>query len=385
MRFLLATYHDPANYPPTINSARTLAGFGHRVWLVGFYRGMHRDFRSSPNVTVRMLNSAPGSYPGRATQKVRDLITHRRSLEELCRTEQIEALIVYDDHSLWAARPLLRRVRTVYHVHDMATPGRERMLGRLDYLLHHRARSSLGSLAAVVMPEAGRLELAQTAWKLTVPTLVVPNAARLTVLERHDALVRLVEGRSGVRPEAVVVMAGGGGAVHMLDESIASLRHLPPSCHLVLIGCGSDSVTARLRELAERIGVGDRTHFVPYIAYDDLRVLLPSATVGLALYRRGGVDANKLHPSTASVKLMEYLAAGLPIVVNDTAGFRALAARTGGMVLAASETAEGIAAAIGEAVARREELGAQAYRAHRDEWNYEKLLAPLVQLLSDRA
>lgn len=132
------------------------------------------------------------------------------------------------------------------------------------------------------------------------PVTVVPCTVDLELFRPREAT-----GRS-----PTLVLSGALGLRNLLDEVLsvfaAARREVPDLC-LVILNRGEH---AMIREALARCG---RAHSVVVRAaeYEEMPALLAGASVGIALQRAG---RSKLGAS--AVKVAEYLASGLPVVVN---------------------------------------------------------------------
>jgi glycosyltransferase involved in cell wall biosynthesis len=316
------------------------------------------------------LNEPPGSSPRTIAAKLTAIIRFRRQIDRWAQAVKPDVVVAHDLHGYWGASKLLGRIPIVLHVHDMPNPDGGGPLGRLDRVVFRYAVRQVPRAAALVMPDASRLRIAQEWWRWSGPSFVAANCPILTEPGRTTILRDLIRERTGQTPEWVVVRAGGGGPV---DETVRAFRFLPGGYHLCLLGRGDERDMSRLTQLARETGVQARVHQFPHLWYDDFRAYLRSADVGLAIYQSDGRDINKHFMGAASGKYMEYVAAGIPSVVTDQESFRKVADHTGAVVLRA-ETAEGIAECLlgltrDPALYRR--LCNLAQSAHRREYHYE--------------
>jgi len=382
MTILNLTYADPANYPPTINACRCQVAVGHKSYLAGYYRGIHRGFCAGEGIKEHYFNEPPGSFPTSLSRKILDLWGFRNQTASLILSCKPDIIIAYDYSGLWGVLPAIGKVPIIYHAHDMMTPGLEReMGGQIDIRMHQNSLRRVNEVAAVVMPEENRLEVARKAWGLVVPCFTVPNCACLTSPGRTSILPDLIEERTGCRPEYIVVRVGGAGAANLIEQTVLALQSLPDSVHLCLVGCGNEEYANRLARFAIQSGVGQRLHQFPYLNYDDMRSYLRSASVGLALYTTAGRNINHRFMGTASVKFMECLSMGIPIVALDSQSFRDLSERTGGVSLAEDERPESIASAVLRALSDRTEAQRRLMESHATTFNYEQCYAPLLAYL----
>lgn len=136
--------------------------------------------------------------------------------------------------------------------------------------------------------------------------------------------------------------------------AIEVLSHIPEA-RLALAGAGPDE--AMLRELASRLGLAERVHFLGIVGHAELprllsaadAMVLPSASEGLAN------------------AWVEALACGTPLVIADSGGAREVV-RDASAGRIADRTPAAIAAAVREVLADRPEQAVVAKNAARFDW-----------------
>jgi glycosyltransferase involved in cell wall biosynthesis len=94
-----------------------------------------------------------------------------------------------------------------------------------------------------------------------------------------------------------------------------SIRAMPLLCRQIpdiqLLIAGSGPAEQELRQLALSLGVQDRVCFKGFVPYPDLPALLAQADIGVATSRR-----NEFRQYASPLKLVEYMAAGLPVICS---------------------------------------------------------------------
>jgi glycosyltransferase involved in cell wall biosynthesis len=149
---------------------------------------------------------------------------------------------------------------------------------------------------------------------------------------------------------------------------------------LAVMGPSEPGYVHSVVELAETLGVSQRFAILPLVPYDKLPLYTPGAHVGHALYEP--IHINHLYPTTASNKLLEYMAAGLPVIVSDRPGLRAFVDKYKCGLLADEISPESIAAAVNALLDDPElahRLGGAGVRAFEEELNYERQFAPVLE------
>ena len=184
-----------------------------------------------------------------------------------------------------------------------------------------------------------------------LPTVVL-NAPEPAPAGEED--VAGLRERTGVPADApLLVYVGGCAPARGLDSAIEALALLP-EVHLALVASPDDDDATALVASAERRGASGRVHRVDYVDPRHVTRLLRDATAGaVPLLHRPN------HEISLVTKYLEYLHAGLPVVVSD---LREMAAFTRehdlGEVHRAGDPAD-LAAAVRRVLAREDELRAR--------------------------
>lgn len=127
-----------------------------------------------------------------------------------------------------------------------------------------------------------------------------------------------------------------------LDDLLAALARLPDR-HLTVAG-GSPEEVERYRRRARELGIGERVRFLGRRPPSEIPSLAARARVGVCPLpvRRGPVSARY----TSSLKLLEMLAAGLPVVATTAPPVTALVADEREALLARPDDPASLAAAL---------------------------------------
>jgi len=208
----------------------------------------------------------------------------------------------------------------VHDAHELSAQAADRGAGGLRGLL--RRRMVAGMLAELVPTAAAVVtvsdELAdrlRTDLRLRERPTVVLNAPPVA----HARPAPSLRERAGVGPQVpLLVYAGGLAPGRGLDLAVRALPRLP-AVHLAMVAPDDEPNLPSLRALAAELSVGDRLHVVPYVAPDEVVDHLRGADVGLVPLRH-----RPNHEISLATKYLEYVQAGLPLVVSDVrsmAGF----------------------------------------------------------------
>ncbi|MCA9791316.1 MAG: glycosyltransferase family 4 protein, partial [Candidatus Eremiobacteraeota bacterium] len=141
-------------------------------------------------------------------------------------------------------------------------------------------------------------------------TVTLPNGIEV---DRFEKMAKLERASLGVSEQAILALNLGRLAPQkgqdLLLEALARVEE--PRLHLLLVGQpahGSPGYGSGLRELAARLGIGQRVHFLGW--RDDVAELLGTADFFVASSRWEG----------SPLAVLEAMAAGLPVLYTDCSG-----------------------------------------------------------------
>lgn len=363
-------YNDPDLYPPIVNAIRLLCRAGFSVELFCRETGGPHGVSYPPEARiVRLDHRGKGSW-SQFFAFLREATGRARSDAGL--------FWGHDMHGFVAARiAAWRRGRPfVYHCHDYADPG---WMTAGIQVVHAFERRFARTADAVVIPDAGRAEVIAKDLRLRRAPLVAANAPILTPLVRRHTLREALQAR-GHRFEKVVFRQGRIGRGHAIEATIQSMPLWQrPGWAFVVMGLSDEAYLKSLHQLARERGVADRFVVLPPVNYDEILHFTPDADVGHALYEQTHV--NNVHIGTASNKVMEYLAAGVPLLVSPNEKLRQLVSTNACGACADERDPASIAKGINEMLNdedRRESMGRAARRVFEESYCYDRQFAPVL-------
>ncbi|HTE20225.1 MAG TPA: glycosyltransferase, partial [Armatimonadota bacterium] len=292
----------------------------------------------------------------------------------------VALFVGHDMHGLLPARLLATRYRRplVYHCHDFTDSSRILPWGSRIVQKFEQRFARTADL--VIVPDARRGEVVEKELRLKRAPLIVANAPLNRPLKDGNALHEAV-GSQGREFERIVLRQGRIAEGHAIE---ATLRSIPQwasrNWGFVLLGVQDAAFVEHVRTLVNTLGVEQQFAMLPAVAYDRVLDYTPGADVGHALY--DPVHINNVHITTASNKIMEYLAAGLPLLVSDTPSQRALVEAHRCGVTADERSPDSIAATVNSLLGQPErsrEFGAAARRAFEQVFCYERQFAPALE------
>lgn len=144
---------------------------------------------------------------------------------------------------------------------------------------------------------------------LNAPAIGATNEASLGDIRSHLGLARDVP---------LAIFSGGVGRLRGTDLLVEAISYLD-EVHLAFVGGRSESADRRpLKIAAEKLGIGDRIHFLPSVPVDQVVGYITSADIGVIPYQNSCLNHDYCMPN----KLFECAAAGVPLVVASLTELR---------------------------------------------------------------
>jgi glycosyltransferase involved in cell wall biosynthesis len=369
-------YNNPDEYPPIVNGVRLLARAGYRVKVLCREDGKQWAVSYPPEAQVQRIKASTNrswpEYLGFVAQVLRKADNHA------------SLYVGHDMHGLLPARLLASHYRRplVYHCHDFNdrsetkfTPG-----GRLVKSFEQRfARTA----DLVIVPDRERSVIVADELCLSRPPLVVANAPIDCFAETGSALINALAARDK-RFTRILFRQGRIGPGHAIEMTMRSIPYWRDrTWGFVVMGVSEPSYLDTLSRLARELDIEKQFVALPAVGYDQVAHFTPGAHVGHALYEP--IHISHRTATTSSNKIMEYMAAGLPLLVSDRAGLRALVEKYGCGLPADESSPESIATAVNDLLGnpeRAQRMGCAATRAFVEEFSYERQFAPVIEAFS---
>lgn len=369
-------YGNPDQYPPIINGARLLAPAGFALDIFCRWDGAQCNVWYPDTVRIHRLKTETGSTWREYLSFVRKVVQRGDS--------GAAVFIGHDMHGLLPARLLAGRYRRplIYHCHDFTDKSRALPLGSrlVRRFEQHFARSA----DLVIVPDADRANVIAGALRLKREPLVVANAP----LNRPSAVSRVLRDAMTMNKRhfaKIVFRQGRIGLGHAIE---ATLHSIPlwsnQDWGFVVMGTGEVSYVEKLNQVARNLGVERQFLVLPPVGYDLVHEFTPDANVGHALY--DPIHINNEFIATASNKIMEYMEAGIPLLVSDTPPLNKLLSRYRCGLTADEKSPKSIAAAVNMLIGDPEMarlMGVAARRAFDQEFCYERQFAPVLRTLNN--
>jgi glycosyltransferase involved in cell wall biosynthesis len=293
--------------------------------------------------------------------------------------KQMQPAIVYSYDPYAFVASLLGRIGArstplIFHLHELwETEGLP--WNSLQKWVVKAALTGTKSADAVVFPEKYRSHYWQQAAGDLRALIVVPNCPEKSYFPAPADWSETIAGRYRAR-EAVYVGYASADNGHL--EALRAIA-MADGTTIRVIGRFRPEFEASFKALASELGITERLRLDGWIAHNEVIARASRSSVGLSLYKP--VTKNLEYMGSASNKLFEYAAMGLPVVVPDRASYRDFLGDAEWVTYADVEVPESIARAIRSIFADRERYVAMslaARRAFAERYNYERAFAPAL-------
>lgn len=206
--------------------------------------------------------------------------------------------------------------------------------------------------------------------KLKKDCFVIPNFPAVDFYGRFSQSRRMGN-------EIKLIYQGSLGRGHGFENFIRFLRLdvRGKPLHLILKGWIVEDYKCELLQLAAASNVSNKVSFADFASYRSVRKLAATSTIGLAIFT--GKDIMNQTLGTASNKIYEYAALGLPVILYDSPHFRHhLGCRKWAYFTDLTE--QSLQETIGRIVDNYEQASNAAARDFRRELNFEQVFTPAL-------
>jgi len=369
MKVVIAIYTPAAYYPPTLNAIAELKGVFGTVCVIS---GGNQDRQ----LTVLKGTVHRSIFPRTTTRlsNINNFFRYWLQFLQLVRRYRPEVLLCYDDVPLLAwylTKPFVaHRPILWFHSHDISSDqglsnlSLQKWAIRCQRTIFHQI--NIFSLPANERREYYPANAEQTQY------FFIPNYPSKYYYEQLTIDPKLPA------ENLKLIYQGRISDEHGLEELIDYI-HLHSDLELTIIGSGNPHYLALLQQRIVEHQLTQRVHIVRPCPYEQLPGFTSKHDIGIAvniprqvIYQTGG---------TASNKLYEYAAAGLPTLYFDAPHYRAHMDKFKWAFPTDLSTAS-IEQAINYIRVNHQDLSAQARRDFLQKFNFETVFAPVLAYLS---
>jgi hypothetical protein len=316
MKALLVLYSHVEGYPPSLNAIQLLSAKFESISIV------HRN--TLPNtwvfpgnvkiVSSRKLTPYTTIKTKSPVWKAVSFLKFTRLFYAQIKKNKPDWLIIHDPLALMSWYLITKiyrsRPKVWYHNHDVIL-GNESFLAKYAY----KAQNAIFKDLDVFSLPANERKINFPMESFKGNYFYLPNYPGRYLYDRY---FQPRKKENSIK----LVFQGHIGAGHCLEEILQILRdpNIPYDLHLVLKGFKDEAFLAGLMKLAAALDVSDRVHYHPVSSYTSVPEVASQSHIGIGIHT--GQDVMNRTLGTASNKIYEYAALGLPVLLFDSPHFK---------------------------------------------------------------
>ncbi len=364
-RIIVSIYVHPEFYPPTLNAIINLASIYDEV-VVLTRNNIETNFPFPVNVKIKALGkrisvieSEQSSYFRKILFFIEFSIAHIPYL-----ANKKNRFICYDAIPLLTIS-ILSRLLTLnryvwYHNHDMPNIKDCRKFS-ISWFAARFEKWGMKNISRFSLPSIDRLIYYPELDRSRVEFLFLPNYPSSVIFKQYIQKIAPLEIK--------VLYQGSIATMRGFEEFATFMRKSEIPMYLTLKGPVRNNYDNDLKQLFSNLNVTERVDFVGISEYMNLVEDMQNYHIGLAVQL--GQDEIRKTLGTASNKIYEYAASGLPVIVTDNEQFRKYLEGED-WVFFYNVATNNFQAIISCIIRNYEELSLRARLAFETKYNFEK-------------
>ncbi len=377
-RIVVAIYIDPDFFPPTINAVLNLAEVSEEVIVISRNNTI-TDYPYPANVhlkkigkfvTVRDLEKQP------VILKVTYFLQFTWTLFRYSRTRKTSLLLLYDHFAIFSFY-LMRRVRrhtkVWYHNHDITDKSELRKVS-IGSIASRYEKNAMRHIDFFSLPSAERL-LFYPDIKVGIPVFIIPNYPSLKVYKNLKCNT-IFENKK--ERAITIIYQGFIGPGHGLEQILELTKEEVGGNSLILVLKGSvtNEYRTHLQVMAEKYGVSNNVTWIAVGPYAEVPAITATCDIGIGI--NTNTDNISLTQGTASNKIYEYAASGLPVILNDSEEFRKYLDRYK-WVFFTDGSVGSLRKILNEIIQNLTGLSNEARSSFEEQLNFEHVFSPVIK------
>jgi glycosyltransferase involved in cell wall biosynthesis len=372
-------YSHPEFYPPTLNAIEFLSSEFKNIYIVHRNVGLNSFTWKYPD-NVKLLTcgkqlSAKEILGENVFSKFWNYLKFTFLLLQTLKLTKPKVLLVYDYYP-WIAYRIIKffinKLVLWYHNHDAAEAIYTKRWS-LGWWAWQAEKNEFKNIDILTLPAMERLQYFPIE-RFKGTFFFLPNFPSVHVYNKYSNNKK-IQGS-----EVKILFQGSIGKMHGIEEIITLLntKIKERSLKLVLKGFISEDYKFTLLQLAKKFEVVSRIIFIGPTGYIEVIKNAQTCHIGIGIHMKNDIMNKTL--GTASNKIYEYAASGMPVIVYDNEHFRQkLEQKTWAKFTDVSKPS--LIKVLEEIIDNYETLSRQAIDDFRKELCFENYINPIVNYL----
>jgi glycosyltransferase involved in cell wall biosynthesis len=364
-RIIVSIYVHPEFYPPTLNAIINLSSIYDEV-VVLTRNNIETNFPFPVNVKIKSLGKRIGVIESEQSSLITKIlfflqfaIAHIPYL-----VNKKNRFVCYDAIPLLTISILTRFFRLDrhiwYHNHDMPNLSGCHKFS-ISWFAARYEKWSIKYISKFSLPSVDRLKYYPELDRESIEFVFLPNYPSIKIFNQYVRKMTPVNIR--------VLYQGSVAKLRGFEEFAKFMQNSEKLINLTLKGPVRNNYDTELNQLFRKLKVIDRIEFIGISKYISLVNDMTNYDVGLAVQL--GQDEIRKTLGTASNKIYEYAASGMPVIVADNQQFKKYL-KDEEWVFFYDEKADNFEDIITEIISNYTELSSKARIAFETKFNFEK-------------
>jgi glycosyltransferase involved in cell wall biosynthesis len=313
-KVLVSVYQHPEYFPPTRSAIFLLSQEYSEVIVLtrNNFKEVKSDFPANVKFIkigqfIDLRESERKSILWKSCMFIKFWITY----QILIYTSNFKLVLIYDPIPLFAHYISCKKKKVIfwYHNHDIIEISLCRKYS-IGWFSAKYEKAGLGKTNIFSLPSVDRLKY----YPNSITNLKYCYLPNFPLIEKFSGVKINLK-----RKEFTLIFQGAIGPKHGI-ENILEVMSKHDDINLILKGWSRDEYKRELNKLVVRYKLFDRVQWIGFTSYSELIEVSASCHVGIGIHMHNDIMNSTL--GTASNKIYEYLALGLPTIVYDNEQFR---------------------------------------------------------------
>ncbi len=370
-----ALYNHPEAYPPTLNAIGELSKIYDNIYLI--YRPNLPDLWDYPENVFLIRSQKKISVNDQASlsavSKFFLFFSFTSGFLRACYKYKPQTILVYDSVALFTYH-LIRKMLSFkhiiwYHSHDVADTAQIKKYS-IGWWAAKAEQKAFRYLQIFSLPANERRKYFDlTAFKGEY--FFVPNFPAVSFYNKF---------KKSSAPQSIIkfIFQGSISAGHGIEELMQFINRSKRNQQLLLIGNIEKSYRDHIINLSQELNIERFVEIAAPVNYAVLPTITASAHIGLAINKPDNIIYST--GGTASNKIYEYAACGLPVLYYDNEHYKEYLAKYH-WAFANNLSMEVFERQVEFIVSNYESLTESAIKDFENELNFEKAFHPLLSFL----